>query len=113
MATQVSVPPLNTLEQARIQDLESLIAGLQNFSFEAERSEFSRLFDRAQRVLEIDDLELARMLRVSRPTIGRWARGESAPHPLGRKPVFVMLAKVAQAKLRVHETHHEAVGASR
>jgi hypothetical protein len=108
MATQVSVPPLNTLEQARIQDLESLIAGLQNFSFEAERSEFSRLFDRAQR-----DLELARMLRVSRPTIGRWAWGESAPHPLGRKPVFVMLAKVAQAKLRVHETHHEAVGASR
>ncbi len=29
------------------------------------------------------ELELARELRVSISTIKRWAKGESAPHPLG------------------------------
>ena len=106
---------MNTLDHESIRrtDLESLIAGLRDFSVEADRSEFSRLFERAQLVLELEDVELAGMLRVSRPTIGRWTRGETAPHPIGRKPVFAVLVRVAQAKLRIHATHQVAVGASR
>jgi hypothetical protein len=95
---------------SRVATLESLATTLKTFPFEAERSEFSRLFDRAQLILEIDDLELARILRVSRPTIGRWTRGDSAPHPIGRKSVLVTLAKLAEVKLRVH-TSHQVVGA--
>jgi hypothetical protein len=97
-------------ERLRVTSLESLVAALRGFPFEADRSEFSRLFDHAQLVLEIDDLELARILRVSRPTIGRWTRGESAPHPIGRGSVFATLAKLAEVKLRVH-TSHQVAGA--
>jgi hypothetical protein len=100
-------------ERLRVTILQSLVAALQNFLFEAERAEFSRLFDRAQLVLEVDDTELARVLRVSRPTSGRWARGDSAPHPIGRRPVLLSLAELAEAKLQYHTNHQRAVGASR
>jgi DNA-binding transcriptional regulator YiaG len=97
-------------EQQRIMALEKLATTLRGFPFDAARAEFSRLFNRAQLVLETDDLELARLLRVSRPTVGRWTRGESAPHPIGRKSVLIVLAKVAEGKLRIH-ANHQAVGA--
>lgn len=98
------------LEQQRMLTLANLATTLRVFPFDAARAEFSRLFNRAQLVLETDDLELARLLRVSRPTVGRWTRGESAPHPIGRKPVFMVLAKLAEGKLRIHASH-QAVGA--
>ncbi|MBI2450558.1 MAG: hypothetical protein HYV47_03425 [Candidatus Nealsonbacteria bacterium] len=41
--------------------------------------------------------ELARELRVSVPTIKRWAKGESAPHPFGCKPVIEYLKKKLSA----------------
>ena len=84
----------------RSESLGQLIVTLRRFSADASREDFSRLFQEATTLLELDDLELARMFKVSRPTIGRWARGESAPHPLGRMPVFRGLMQVAQAKLR-------------
>ena len=37
--------------------------------------------------------ELARELHVSVSTIKRWAKGESAPHPLGRLSVIEHLKK--------------------
>ncbi len=37
------------------------------------------------------EAELARHLKVSVPTIGRWAKGESAPHPLGREVILAAL----------------------
>ena len=91
-------------EKLRVRTLAELAKALRTLPAKAERSEFSRIFDRAQLVLEIDDVDLARTLRVSRPTIGRWARGDSAPHPLGRKPVLQSLAMLTEAKLKHHSS---------
>jgi transcriptional regulator with XRE-family HTH domain len=97
-------------ERLRVTTLQHIAAALRNFPQDADRSQFSHLFDQAQVVLELDDTELARILRVSRPTVGRWARGVSAPHPIGRTPVLITLAEIADAKLKYHASH-QAVGA--
>jgi len=102
--------PLSNHEQLRVKTLRQLVAVLRGFPVEAERAEFSRLFDRAQSVLEVDDTELSRTLRVSRPTIGRWARGDSAPHPIGRGPVLLSLAELAKMKLKLYTSHRKRVG---
>lgn len=102
---------LSKHEQLRVMTLERLVEALRDFPFEADRAEFSRLFDRAQSVLEVDDTELARTLRVSRPTIGRWARGDSAPHPIGRGAVLLSLAEFAEAKLKHYTRYRKSVGA--
>jgi hypothetical protein len=39
------------------------------------------------------DLELARMFKVSVPTIARWKAGTTSPHPLAREAVFKAFAK--------------------
>jgi hypothetical protein len=85
--------------RTRSESLHELIATLREFPDDGERSAFGDLFGTAQVTLELDDAELSKLLKVSRPTIGRWVRGESSPHPIGRKPIFVALAKVAKAKL--------------
>lgn len=102
---------LSEHERLRVITLQQLVMALRAFPFEAERAEFSRLFDCAQSVLEVDDIELARTLRVSRPTIGRWARGDSAPHPIGRGPVLMSLAELAEAKLKHHTSHRKGMRA--
>ena len=89
------------LERHRVEALELLIRNLKSASSRDDQA-FARLFEKAMQILELEDLELARRLQVSRPTIGRWTRGESAPHPLGRGPVFRTLAKIAEVKLRHH-----------
>jgi hypothetical protein len=91
---------LSEHERYRTATLVELIKRLKNFPQDASREDFARLFARAQSVLELDDLALAKMLRVSRPTVGRWARGETAPHPIGRTPVFHSLSDVARSKLK-------------
>jgi len=93
-------------DHERVMTLQHLVETLRGFPFEAKRAECSRLFVRAQLALEVDDTELARALRVSRPTIGRWARGDSAPHPIGRRPALMSLAELAEAKLKHHTSHH-------
>jgi DNA-binding XRE family transcriptional regulator len=82
--------------------LEQLIAQLDGFSSEDDRETFVHVFKDAKAILELSDLELAKLLRVSRPTIGRWERGESAPSQLARRPVFMALARIARSKLKVH-----------
>jgi DNA-binding transcriptional regulator YiaG len=79
-----------------------MLKQLKEATSDSPRAQFAELFAKAQRVLELDDAELARAFKISRPTVGRWARGESAPHPLGRKPVFDVLGRYAMAKLRRH-----------
>jgi hypothetical protein len=88
-------------ERARVASLTALQAELKAGGA-LSREDFSRLFARAQRVLELDDVAVARALQIARPTVGRWARGESAPHPLGRKPALSWLAKQAAHKLAQH-----------
>ncbi|MDP2345304.1 MAG: hypothetical protein Q8O67_30450 [Deltaproteobacteria bacterium] len=90
-----------TQELARVASLTSLIAALKAPG-ERTREQFSALFAKAQRVFELDDIEVARALHISRPTVGRWARGESAPHTLGRKPALLWLARQGAHKLTQH-----------
>lgn len=89
-------------ESERVKALQSLIGVLKQFPTEAERSVFAALFNRAQKLLELDDTDLARILRVSRPTVGRWARGDSAPHPIARDAVLKTFIDIAEQRLKRH-----------
>jgi predicted nucleic acid-binding protein len=86
-------------ERVRVATLKSLIAELKRGAVR-EREDFGRLFAKAQRILELDDFAVSRALQISRPTVGRWARGDSAPHPLGRRPALLWLAKEAGHRLK-------------
>ena len=85
---------------SRLDVLHALALDLRAFSENESREDFSRLFKRARQQLEFSDDELARMLKVSRPTIGRWARNEFTPASIVRKPVLELLAKKADAKAK-------------
>jgi DNA-binding transcriptional regulator YiaG len=63
------------------------------------RAEFCTAFAQAQQALGYDDVTLAKIFQVSRPTVGRWARGEAAPHPIGRKPILEALARHLERSL--------------
>src|SRR4051794_502083 len=88
-------------EEFRVASLESLLAELKHAD-DLSREAFSKLFAKAQKVLELDDVAVARALQISRPTVGRWVRGESAPHLLGRKPALQWLAREATHRLKQH-----------
>jgi hypothetical protein len=66
--------------------------------------DFPALLKLAQKHLDLDDLEMSRILKVSRPTIGRWVRGDSTPHHLSRKTIFDVLAKKARARAKSWRT---------
>ncbi|MBU8825816.1 hypothetical protein [Mycolicibacterium goodii] len=90
-------------EEARVDSLEKL----KTYLTEAEqrdvkRDEFSDLFALSLRVLELDHEAAARLFKTSRPTVSRWAAGQSAPHMLGRSAVFRALRKVASDRIRQH-----------
>jgi hypothetical protein len=100
---------------ARVRQLENLIADLGSYparSNRFERKSFAELFGRAQAVLEADPEQMAEWLGIDRSTVVRWAAAETAPHPIGRVPVFRVLAKVARRKVRTYEPlrHYEPVG---
>ena len=82
--------------------LNSLIASLDavlgNSELVGEKELFSSFFSDVVNALEMPDEELATLFKVSRPTIGRWKRGEAAPHALGRTPVFESLRRIARKK---------------
>lgn len=84
----------------RARSLEALMEMLASFDPESPRVEFTRRFREAAAVLELTHIDLARKFKISRPTAGRWERGESAPHPLGRKAVFDVLMREAKNKRR-------------
>jgi hypothetical protein len=83
---------------ARLEAAERCLeAQLQNPSPSLERPAFAALFRQATAALALDEGELAALFRVSRPTIGRWKRAESAPHPLGQGSVWTTLHRLARA----------------
>lgn len=53
--------------------------------------QFAAFIVSKQKALACSDAELARVLAVSRPTIGRWKNGTTAPHPLARQAVVTTL----------------------
>jgi hypothetical protein len=95
---------LELVERVRAQiipALEELIAKLEAAAATDEEIEFGGLVRAAQQLLELDDTDMAGTLNVSRPTIGRWIRGISSPHPLTRKAICNALVKKARGKIRV------------
>ncbi len=93
---------VSLVERARSQmteALDELVVKLAAASSTDAEVDFGGLVKAAQRLLSMDDGEMARILKVSRPTIGRWIRGSSLPHPLGRTAIFEALA--GQARIRI------------
>lgn len=95
---------LRQVEQARacrVHALETLIGNLTAASSsEEECSEFDSLIAASQGLLDLDDANMATLLKVSRPTISRWTRGKTSPHPVVRNAMFSVLIKSAQSKVR-------------
>jgi len=97
-------PAIKTQEDTRMESLELLISLLQKAQkADLIRQEFAALFSYSVNVLELDQETVARKFKISRPTVSRWETGASAPHQLGRKPVFMLLQKIAKEKLRQHD----------
>jgi hypothetical protein len=89
-----------THEPVRVGILRDLIDILQTSS--TEKTMFTEVFKLGLKVLELDQEFVAREFKISRPTVSRWVTGISAPHQLGREPVYQALLKIAKAKLRQH-----------
>ena len=81
--------------------LDELIAKLQAAGQSEAELDFAGLVRAAQQLLELDDTEMARVLNVSRPTIGRWVRGVSSPHPLTRRAICDALIRKARGKMKL------------
>lgn len=86
---------------AMAETVDTLISKLEKLSEAEDASEFGALIGVAQSALLLDDLEMSRLLKVSRPTIGRWIRGFSVPHSLARKAILDVLAKKAKAHAKL------------
>lgn len=92
-------------ERVRVSSLKSLVNDLANVekNMEITNDAFRDAFHKAKQVLELDDQTICKLLKISRLTINRWERGESAPCQLGRPPVFNILRKQAVSKLSLHK----------
>jgi ribosome-binding protein aMBF1 (putative translation factor) len=86
--------------ELRLRAFETLVAEMERAAAGTTGEEFSRLFDHAQKILGLSDLELSRLLKVSRPTIGRWTRGDTSPHAVMARAVFDVLSTTAKKELR-------------
>lgn len=80
--------------------LDALVAQLDMAAATDEAFDFAGLIAATKKILSLDDLEMSRLLKTSRPNVGRWARGVCSPHPIARGAVLRALAKEARAKAR-------------
>jgi hypothetical protein len=80
--------------------LADLIEELVRAGADPERADFGRVFKHSCRVLGKTDLQMSGLFKISRPTVGRWARGVTAPHPILRKAVFDTLVVEAKRALK-------------
>lgn len=60
---------------------------------DAKRAHFCAEFSRMVDALELSDLEVSKIFEISRPTVGRWKRGEAAPHWIGQPLILQALEK--------------------
>jgi hypothetical protein len=97
----------------RLEQFEALRKELAGFPEVSDDNRlFQDLFSRTQYLLEMQDLELAKFFRVSRPTIGRWAAGHSAPHPVMRQVIIRQLGELVTDRYRFLERNEESRFAS-
>jgi hypothetical protein len=77
---------------------EGLARELQQASADPAAAEFGKVLSHAQKVLGKSDLQISQLFKVSRPTVNRWTRGVTAPHPMLRKAIFdSLLGELRQA----------------
>jgi hypothetical protein len=89
---------VEAFDRKRHEIFGALVQELASASSDPEAAEFGRVFHHAQSVLGKTDLQMSLLFKVSRPTVGRWARSVTAPHPMLRKAVFdVLLGEAKQA----------------
>lgn len=62
------------------------------------REEFTSLFSRTVRVLQLEIDDVVRICKISRLTTERWLAGSSTPHRFVRALVFLTLCNVAKAQ---------------
>ena len=99
---------IDQYEVSRVSALKDLAEALRSFSDDSSRSAFAQLFTQAQALLELSDSDVAREIKVSRPTVGRWARGVASPHRIIRESAFRVLADMAEAKLKLKLKGHRS-----
>lgn len=87
-------------DETRTLALKAVQKELRQAGVDGSRDTFSRAFANAMHVLELNDLDVAQAFQISRPTVGRWIRGEAAPHAVGRKPILEALARRVATKLK-------------
>ncbi|UWQ31638.1 hypothetical protein K3555_13655 [Leisingera sp. M527] len=66
-----------------------------------ERMNFAELVKQALVLLELDDDTFANYVSVSRPTVGRWCRGETEPLTAGRAAVCFEIYDCVNDRLRL------------
>lgn len=92
---------MESVREQTIKAIGELVSTLEAAAASDAELNFAGLVKASQQLLQLDDTELARVLNVSRPTVGRWTRGVSAPHQLTRKAIFDALVRTARAKLKL------------
>lgn len=97
---------VDDFERRRHEMLAALVEELGNAALDPEQAEFSRILRHAQKLLGRTDLEMSLLFKVSRPTIGRWTRGVTAPHPMLRRAAFDSL--LVEAKRAVKGSRQRA-----
>lgn len=91
---------VDDFDRQRQEVLATLIEELGDAVLDPEGAEFGRIMRHAQKLLNKTDVEMSLLFKVSRPTIGRWTRNVTAPHPLLRRAAFDTLLVEAKRALR-------------
>ena len=83
--------------------IDDLIALRQELQTDASKQisddQFHAAMSAASRLLPFTDIEFAREIGTSRPTITRWVDGHTAPCPIMRPRVYRILLKYVEAAL--------------
>jgi hypothetical protein len=91
---------VDDFERRRHEMLATLIEELGTAALEPETADFGRMIRHAQKLLLKSDLQMSQLFKVSRPTIGRWKRDVTAPHPMLRRAAYDSLLLEAKRALR-------------
>jgi ribosome-binding protein aMBF1 (putative translation factor) len=91
---------VSSFDRQRLAIFEALVAELEGPARLTGSDRFAQVIAHARRVLGLSDAQLADLLKVSRPTINRWSRGETTPHAVMAEAVFSVLATTAKTELR-------------
>lgn len=85
----------------RHQIFEAVLEALVAARHDVTSADFANLLNTAQSALGLTELEMSHLFKVSRPTVNRWTRGVTAPHPLLRKAVFDSLISKLKGALKL------------